>query len=353
MNLLIISSCALALMVALGALLAGVMMIFSRAVTGQAAAIEAEKSQYNPSVTKGHKIPVAAEFDDQLKAARRLAAKYAAAVQRGANLGIGSVGQRAQPTSFDGTDRDPVTAVRIAQFHGWRILKTGAAAAMASTAPAAAPAQASAAAPSATAELVPGRDFPYIEVTETMDPAEVRKARIANAKAKAAAEKARKEVAGGPVGAPGDVPAQMARELPLPAAGAAGPAGAVEPVPGVHYQEIEIRPDMSPDEVRKARIANAKAKSAAAKALKESGAAVEPAPTRATPEPEVQAAVAGPAAGGRGAPPPGIPRPEYVEIREDMDPAQIRAARIQNAKAKSAYQKALKEAGIDPASVGE
>jgi uncharacterized protein YggE len=35
-----------------------------------------------------------------------------------------------------------------------------------------------------------------------------------------------------------------------------------------------------------------------------------------------------------------------------MDAGQVRQARIQNAKARSAYLKALKEAGIDPASVG-
>jgi hypothetical protein len=36
-----------------------------------------------------------------------------------------------------------------------------------------------------------------------------------------------------------------------------------------------------------------------------------------------------------------------------MDPADMRKARIQNAKAKSAYNKALKAAGIDPSTVSD
>ena len=38
---------------------------------------------------------------------------------------------------------------------------------------------------------------------------------------------------------------------------------------------------------------------------------------------------------------------------DDMDPADMRKARIENAKAKSAYNKALKAAGIDPSTVSD
>ncbi len=48
-------------------------------------------------------------------------------------------------------------------------------------------------------------------------------------------------------------------------------AGPVELVPGKDYPVIEITDDMSPDEMRKARIANSKAKSAAMKAAKAAG----------------------------------------------------------------------------------
>ena len=48
-----------------------------------------------------------------------------------------------------------------------------------------------------------------------------------------------------------------------------------------------------------------------------------------------------------------IPKPDYIEITDDMDPADIRKARIANAKAKSAYNKALKAAGIDPSTVSD
>jgi hypothetical protein len=46
-----------------------------------------------------------------------------------------------------------------------------------------------------------------------------------------------------------------------------------------------------------------------------------------------------------------IPKPEYMEITDDMEPAEKRSARIHNSKAKSAYNKALKAAGIDPSTV--
>ncbi|MEW5989133.1 MAG: hypothetical protein AB1791_21110, partial [Chloroflexota bacterium] len=49
----------------------------------------------------------------------------------------------------------------------------------------------------------------------------------------------------------------------------------------------------------------------------------------------------------------GVPRPQYIEITDNMPPDEVRKARIANSKLKSAYNKALKEAGIDPASVGE
>ncbi len=47
----------------------------------------------------------------------------------------------------------------------------------------------------------------------------------------------------------------------------------------------------------------------------------------------------------------GIAAPELVDIIDDMSPDEIRQARIANSKAKSAFNKALKAAGIDPKSV--
>jgi hypothetical protein len=57
------------------------------------------------------------------------------------------------------------------------------------------------------------------------------------------------------------------------------------------------------------------------------------APVAATPEPAPAAASS-------------IPEPELIEITDDMTPEEIRKARIANAKAKSAYKKALKAAGL-------
>jgi hypothetical protein len=49
--------------------------------------------------------------------------------------------------------------------------------------------------------------------------------------------------------------------------------------------------------------------------------------------------------------PANIIPPEYMEISDDLSPEDIRKARIQNAKARSAYVKQLKAAGIDPSTV--
>ncbi|MDT8305062.1 MAG: hypothetical protein RRC07_03915 [Anaerolineae bacterium] len=130
---------------------------------------------------------------------------------------------------------------------------------------------------------------------------------------------------------------------------AAAPAPTKSPedlVPGVDYPFTEITDDMSPDEVRKARIANAKARSQAVKALKQRGEQATAVPTAGAPgEPVVaEQEKVSPAAAG-------IPEPEYIEISDDMSPDEVRKARIANARARSAYNKALKEAGVDPSQV--
>ncbi|MCA9952169.1 MAG: hypothetical protein KDE48_21105, partial [Anaerolineales bacterium] len=47
----------------------------------------------------------------------------------------------------------------------------------------------------------------------------------------------------------------------------------------------------------------------------------------------------------------GIDPPDLTEITDEMSPDEKRAARIANSKAKSAFNKALKAAGVDPKSV--
>ena len=176
----------------------------------------------------------------------------------------------------------------------------------------------------------------YIEMTDDMSPDELRKARIANAKAKSAYNKALKEAQ---AAAPAVAVAPQAQAVP--AAAAPPPVSVPEP----NY--IEMTDDMSPDELRKARIANAKAKSAYNKALKEAGVtavAAQPAPTQPVPVAETAPPV-------QAAPPAAVsavPEPDLIEMTDDMSPDEKRQARIANAKAKSAYKKALKDAGIDP-----
>ncbi|MBX7251790.1 MAG: hypothetical protein K1X50_07385, partial [Candidatus Promineofilum sp.] len=125
----------------------------------------------------------------------------------------------------------------------------------------------------------------------------------------------------------------------------------------------EITPGMSPEEVRKARVANAKAESAYNKTLKAAG--VDPAALRGGAA-AVATAVAPPAAAVASAAPAapavpvapaapvaaaGIPAPKLIEITDSMSPEEVRRARVENAKAMSAYNKALKAAGIDPATL--
>lgn len=257
------------------------------------------------------------DFAVQLHEARVLAAKQAAAMPRGANMRIGRLGQADElKTAWQGVEDDPVTAVKIATFHGWDGLKTGAVVPPPTTsAPALAPAVDS------KAKLVPGKDYSVIEITDDMSPAEKRKARIANVKAKSAARKAAKA---------GAAPAMASATTTAPAATA---VAIPEP------ELIEITDDMPPDEKRKARIANSKAKSAYKKALKAAG--IDPKVAKAT------APTAVPEPAGADVPSP----PELIELTDDMAPEDKRAARIANSKAKSAYKKALKAAGIDPKSV--
>jgi hypothetical protein len=131
---------------------------------------------------------------------------------------------------------------------------------------------------------------------------------------------------------------------------------------------------MPADEIRKARIGNSKAKSAFNKQLKAAGidpksvkiddsghavmaegatqaaAAPAAAPVQAAAEP-VPAAPATAESGTVDLTALGISPPELVEISDEMSPDEKRQARIANSKAKSAFNKALKAAGVDPKSV--
>jgi hypothetical protein len=339
LNVIVFFSVAVGGALIIGALFALVFRGLNRAVVSGQKALEEEQKSYSPGLTYGFKIPVAADEQAQLKAARQEAARRAAALPRGQNARIGT-GEGEVKSAYKGLADDPISAVKMASVHSWEGLRAGA-----SFSPAHAVTHAGAvtAPPTKTADdLVPGKDYEFIEVTDDMSPAEKRKARIANAKAKGAAVKALKEAA--PVAAP------AAARPAAPAAVATSQVAKSEPVAGVDYEVIEITDDMSPDEVKKARIANVKAKSAAMKAFKASGGAV----AAAAPAPVAEsAAVKEAEAVSSAAPVPAahIPRPELIEITDGMDPAEVRRARIQNAKANAAYKKALKEAGIDPSTV--
>ncbi|MCL4805346.1 MAG: hypothetical protein KJ046_13670 [Anaerolineae bacterium] len=335
--------------------------IFSRAdrsVVNMHAGMAAEERAYNPALTLGHKVKVESTYEEQLKQARLEAARIAAAMPRGANNRVGRGGKSTLTTAGKSVAKDPVTAVRVAHFHGWDGARSGAPSVNAMAAAAAAPA-AVVAAPAVAVPTAPAIPRPtLIAITPEMTPEEVRKARIANSKAEAAYNKALK-AAGATAGA---VQPQVAIATAAPVA--AAPVAAAPAAVGIEKpQLIEITEGMAPEEIRKARVANAKAEAAYNKALKAAGvdpsslkagaavpvaaapavASVEAAPAA----PAVAAAPVAPAA----AVPTGITPPKLIEITEGMAPEEVRRARVENAKATAAYNKALKAAGIDPASL--
>lgn len=314
-------------------------------------------SGINPARTLGFEISANADRDTQYREARKLAAAKAARTPRGANMGVGRLGHSNLKTAFDGVKEDPITAVKIGTTVSWDAARLG----MSAEGTAVAQPQAAAAATGGKIQLVPGKDYEYIEITDSMAPAEKRKARIANSKAKSAAMKAAK--------AAGVTPTAVPTTAAAPAAAAQPQQAATISVDVEPPQLVNITDDMDPADVRKARISNTKALSAFKKAVKAAG--VDPSnvevvdgkvvvkggmPEMAAPAAEAAApAAAAPAAApaAPAAPDPANlpPKPDLIEITDDMDPADVRKARISNSKARSAYKKQLKAMGIDPKTV--
>lgn len=326
-------------------LMAGLLLAFlfsrlDRTVTGTRMEMEAEERAYNPGITLGHRVKVKSDYEEQLKQARLQAAKTAADLPRGANSRVGRAGISTLATAGKSVSSDPVTAVRIARFHGWDGARTGIPSGgipAGGVAPAVAATPVVSGAPSAAAGIAPPK---LIAITDDMPPEEVRKARVANAKAESAYNKALKAAASG---APVAVGAATPAAMPAAVAAAAPAPSSIAPP-----KLIEITPGMAPEDVRKARVANAKAEAAYNKALKAAGAAVG----AAVAQPAAEAVSAAPVAAAVAAPvATGIEPPQLIEITDSMAPEEIRRARVANAKAESAYNKALKAAGIDPASL--
>ena len=329
---------------------------FSQLVVNNEAAIEAkEKSRnaVNPSQTGGLAISASADYKQQLFDARRLAAKIAAHKKRGENLTIGRLGttdaHKDKKHVTVGVKTDPLSAVKIAHFHTWKgldIAKTAVAAG-----PGAAP---SGAVKTVKRKLVAGKDFQWVDFKGLSGGAK-RKAIIANGKAKYAAYKAAK--------AAGLDTMTVAAGGAAPAAQAVAAAPAIELPPAPTLTKIVA--GMDPAAKRKAMIGNSKAKSAYNKQLKAIG--INPKDVKWTDEgPKLpdsaqaalsaaQAAAPAPVAAGASATPTASielpPAPEFTVITADMDPAAKRKAMIGNSKAKSAYNKQLKAAGIDPKTV--
>ena len=146
----VIASVIIVVTVALGILIALGAARLDNTVNDTQVAISNKDIGFNQAVTLGHKITVQADLATQLKEARVLAAKQAAALPRGANMGIGRLGDSNIQTAGQRLSEDPLTAVKIAAFHGWDGARTGAVV----TAPVAAATPMAAPAPTGKIELV-------------------------------------------------------------------------------------------------------------------------------------------------------------------------------------------------------
>ena len=187
MNFFSVASAVIFLTLLLGIGIASLFVYLSRLVTINNAELEAATTGYNERATLGHRIKQNADMEAQLKEARILAAQRAAALPRGANMRIGRAGQSNLRTSSKGLEKDPISAVKIAQYHTWQGAATGPVAA------AAAPvAVATGPVTQVKRKLEPGKDFAFTPVTAGMSGPERRQTRIANSKAKSAAYKALK-----------------------------------------------------------------------------------------------------------------------------------------------------------------
>ena len=343
----VISVTIIFLTILVGIVFASAFSRLDHAVEKNQVVVEQQGKQYNPRLTLGFEINPQANPEKQVQEARLLAAKKAASLPRGANMGIGRLGEANLRSAGQGAQakEDPWTAAKIAEFHGWDGVQSGY---VVGAPVAAATPTAVGAAPGGKIKLVPGKDYPVIEITDDMNPADKRKARIANSKAKSAAMKAAK-AAGVPAAAPAAV---AGAPVATPAAAAPVVPANIEPP-----QMTPITDDMPDAEKRKARIANSKAKSAFNKALKAAG--IDPKTVTVTDTGEViwpqgaPPAPAAPAAAPVAAAPaiPNIEPPQMTPITDDMPDDEKRKTRIANSKAKSAFNKALKAAGIDPKTV--
>ena len=112
MNVVFIASVVIFGTLLLGVLIAGVSGWFGRLVSREQTAAIQENDRYNPTVTLGLQIPFDGDTEEQLKAARKIAATNAATKPRWGNMRVGQMGESDQPTAFDGVRDDPVSAVK-------------------------------------------------------------------------------------------------------------------------------------------------------------------------------------------------------------------------------------------------
>lgn len=273
MNVLLLAATIALLVLIVGIVLMWLVVGASQVVTANSSQIEQEskvRQSLNPKATRGHNIPTQSTQAEKLIIAQKEAAKRAAQLPRGGNMGIGrseTVNLAEKKVASLGVDKDPVTATKIAEFHSWSGLEYSAP----STSGNAGSAKEK---PSAKPAIAVGGNLPskpeLITISAGMSPDEQRKATIANAKAQSAYNKALKA-------AGGNVVAESAAEEQPTSVATTSNVVATAPLNTTELPSdlVKITEGMSPDEKRRAKIGNAKILSAFKKQLKEQG--VDPA----------------------------------------------------------------------------
>ncbi|MFT5195267.1 MAG: hypothetical protein ACI85U_002286 [Candidatus Promineifilaceae bacterium] len=330
-------------MVTFTALFALMISRLDAAVVQSKVDVEAGKKQFRPASTFGFKISQDEDSAVQFRDARHEAARQAVKLPRGANMRIGRKGAETLQTASENLKNDPVSAFKISETQGWGGLGEFAKLQTAASGAVAAPVAAAGATKTVKRKLIAGKDYEAVVVTASMSGLEKRAARIANGKAKYAAYKVLKESGQDMVVTTAAPVAAAVVSAGPSAAEAASAAGIEEPV------YIEITDDMDPAAKKTAKLSNIKAKNTYKKALKAAG--VSASVPAAAAAPIVEAAPAVPVTEAAPAGLSDIPLPDLIEITDDMDAAAKKNAKLSNIKARSAYKKALKAAGIDPKSV--
>ena len=176
-------------MVIMTGLFAWLLTSMDAAVANNKVVIEQQKERFKPEQTMGFEIAQNQDQTARFLDARKEAAKRAASLPRGGNMGIGRKGAEQLKTASKNLANDPISAFKIAEQQGWNGMGDFSAmqeAALGGTA------VAQTVVKRVRRKLVPGKDYQITPFTDAMSLEEKRKTRVANAKNKYVAMEALK-----------------------------------------------------------------------------------------------------------------------------------------------------------------